>query len=376
MSKENKEIIKSEKKEIAELEKEFDKKLQKYVKTFLVHENLQPEEIEQFIEVAKSQKLDPFKKELHVVVYGKGDYRELSLITGYEVYLRRADLIPDYDYFETEYLGEFGKPDFRCQIKVFSKSKSRPLIHECYFDEFVGRKKDGSVTKFWQKMPRFMIKKVTIGQGLRLAFPNDYKDLPYIKEEIENQIIDVTPEKENNESKLLSIKENMDNDNETPVIMDSTSQELNEDGSKKENSETGSFTTNGSGKIGKNVYTPDNSKKELKKKKASSDKKEKNELFDNEKSPESEKKESSLFDAIEKVKIIFRDERASKLKSLMTKKDKEYFWELATSLFNAKDDKAKDKFRKEYTEEQFRIDMKKIQDYEIEFIKKGGENGK
>ena len=34
-------------------------------------------------------------------------------------------------------------------------------------------------------MPEFMIKKVCIGQGFRLAFPNELGGLPYLQEEIE-----------------------------------------------------------------------------------------------------------------------------------------------------------------------------------------------
>jgi hypothetical protein len=34
-------------------------------------------------------------------------------------------------------------------------------------------------------MPEFMIKKVAIGQGFRLAFPNELGDMPYLVEELE-----------------------------------------------------------------------------------------------------------------------------------------------------------------------------------------------
>ena len=35
--------------------------------------------------------LNPFKREVHVAVYGEGSYRRFSMITGYETYLKRAD---------------------------------------------------------------------------------------------------------------------------------------------------------------------------------------------------------------------------------------------------------------------------------------------
>ena len=50
----------------------------------------EPEKL-QFIEIAQAFKLNPFKREIHVAVYGEGEYRRLSIITGYEVYLKRAE---------------------------------------------------------------------------------------------------------------------------------------------------------------------------------------------------------------------------------------------------------------------------------------------
>ena len=48
----------------------------------------EPEKL-QFIEIAQAFRLNPFKREVHVAVYGEGEYRRLSIITGYEVYLKR-----------------------------------------------------------------------------------------------------------------------------------------------------------------------------------------------------------------------------------------------------------------------------------------------
>lgn len=45
----------------------------------------EPEKL-QFIEIAQAFKLNPFKREIHVAVYGKGEYCRFSIITGYEVF--------------------------------------------------------------------------------------------------------------------------------------------------------------------------------------------------------------------------------------------------------------------------------------------------
>jgi phage recombination protein Bet len=162
------------------------KKIDDYIKTFLTHKNLQPNEIAQFKEVAIALNLNPFKKELHVVAYGQGENRTLSIITGYEVYLRRADEFPQFDGFETEFLGEFGKEDFRCKITIYRNDRKHPTVHEVYFTEVAGRKKEGGLTKFWIKQPRFQLKKCAIAQGMRLAFPNDFDQMPYVEAEMEN----------------------------------------------------------------------------------------------------------------------------------------------------------------------------------------------
>lgn len=62
-----------------------------YLKAFgLASELTEPEKL-QFIEIAQAFRLNPFKREIHVAVFGDGEYRKLSIITGYEVYLKRAE---------------------------------------------------------------------------------------------------------------------------------------------------------------------------------------------------------------------------------------------------------------------------------------------
>ena len=62
-----------------------------YLKAFGLATQLTESEKLQFIEIAQAFGLNPFKREVHVAVYCEGEYRKLSIITGYEVYLKRAD---------------------------------------------------------------------------------------------------------------------------------------------------------------------------------------------------------------------------------------------------------------------------------------------
>jgi len=53
---------------------------------------------------------------------------------------------------------------------VYHKDMSHPIRVEAPYSEYVQRKKDGTVTQFWQKMPITMIIKVAESQALRKAF--------------------------------------------------------------------------------------------------------------------------------------------------------------------------------------------------------------
>jgi len=83
--------------------------------------------------------------------------------------------------------GSLKKRDLIAWVKIYRKDWKMPLYHEVEWDEYVKLKADGvTVTKFWKKMPKTMLKKVVISQGYRLAFPDEMGDLPYIVEEIEH----------------------------------------------------------------------------------------------------------------------------------------------------------------------------------------------
>lgn len=53
------------------------------------------------------------------------------------------------------------------------------------FDEYAGRKKDGSLNSQWAKKPATMIRKVAVVQALREAFPDRFQGL-YAQEEFQN----------------------------------------------------------------------------------------------------------------------------------------------------------------------------------------------
>ena len=166
--------------------------VKKYLVTFGLATDLTPQETEQFIQIATAFQLNPFKREIFAVPYGFGESRKLSLIVGYETYIKRAERSGKLDGWKawTEGEGENAK----AIVEIFRKDWSHSFQHEVFFPEVVQRKKDGSPTSFWAKQPRFQLRKVAISQGFRLAFSDELGGMPYEASELgEESLIPAEP---------------------------------------------------------------------------------------------------------------------------------------------------------------------------------------
>lgn len=148
-----------------------------YLTAFGLASQLTQEEKLQFIEVAQAFRLNPFKREIHVAVYGEGEYRRMSIVVGYQVYLDRAERTGQLDGWRAWVEGQ--GEDMKAFVEIHRKDWHSPFVHEVYWKECVQRKRDGTPTSFWSKMPRFQLKKVAISQGFRLAFPSELGGMPY-----------------------------------------------------------------------------------------------------------------------------------------------------------------------------------------------------
>ena len=148
-----------------------------YLKVFSLASQLTEPEKLQFVKISQAFGLNPFKREVHVAVYGEGEYRKLSIITGYEVYLKRADRTGKLDGWRAWIEGEWAT--MKALVQINRKDWSQPFIREVYWAEAVQKKRDGTPTAFWSKQPRFQLKKVAISQGFRLAFPDELGGMPY-----------------------------------------------------------------------------------------------------------------------------------------------------------------------------------------------------
>jgi hypothetical protein len=135
-----------------------------------------------FIAIAKAFNLNPFKREIHVSKYGD----KASIITGYEVYIKRAERTGLLDGWECITTGSVSLGNLKAILTIYRKDRNRPFIWEADYNEFVQKTSSGSVTQFWQKAS-FMIKKVAISQGFRLCFSDELGGMPYTKEEMPEQ---------------------------------------------------------------------------------------------------------------------------------------------------------------------------------------------
>ncbi|ULQ60402.1 recombinase RecT [Brucepastera parasyntrophica] len=139
-------------------------------------------EKERFIATAVTYQLNPFKRELHARVLFEDGQRRMKLITGYEVYIKKAERTGLLDGWKAcvEGSGE----TLRAVVEIQRKDWSRPFIHEVYWNEAVQHDSSGKVNGFWERMPKFQLKKVAISQGFRLCFSNEIGGIPYDSAEL------------------------------------------------------------------------------------------------------------------------------------------------------------------------------------------------
>jgi phage recombination protein Bet len=159
-----------------------DKQLIGYLDNLGLAQKLTEKEKSTYLEIAKAFGLNPFKREIHVSKYGEN----LSIITGYEVYIKRAERSGQLDGWEATTSGSVASGDLKATVTIWRKDRSKPFVWQAYYDECVQTTRDGRVTQFWQKA-HFMTKKVAISQAFRLCFSDELGGMPYTADEMPQQ---------------------------------------------------------------------------------------------------------------------------------------------------------------------------------------------
>jgi hypothetical protein len=136
-----------------------------------------------YLQISKAFGLNPFKREIYVSKYGEN----LSIITGYEVYIKRAERTGMLDGWSATTEGSVASGDLKAIVTIYRKDRSHPFVWEALYSECVQKTREGKVTKFWEKSA-FMTKKVAISQGFRLCFSDELAGMPYTADEMPENV--------------------------------------------------------------------------------------------------------------------------------------------------------------------------------------------
>lgn len=172
-------------------EEQFEKMALEFLSGYLGGSYLTDSEKIMFAKTARYLGLNPFKREIYCVAYGKDDKRQFALITGYQVYLERAYRSGLLKGWNVEFTGE--GQDLAATIKIQRKDWDEPFTHTVYLKECIqytnkwndkDKRYEKIINSNWANKPRMMLSKVAVGQGFRWCFPTETGDLPYLDEEI------------------------------------------------------------------------------------------------------------------------------------------------------------------------------------------------
>lgn len=156
------------------------------IKNYLISGNkdaVTQQELVMFLNLCKFNRLNPWLKEAYCIKYGS---EAATMVVGISALQKRAEEHPSYDGSEAGIIvyngageinyrkGAFRLPDEKIiggYAEVWRKDRAHSTRAEVSFDEYVGKKKDGTHNAQWASKPATMIRKVALAQALREAFP-------------------------------------------------------------------------------------------------------------------------------------------------------------------------------------------------------------
>lgn len=168
------------------------------IRNYLVSGNgsVTDQEVVMFLNLCRFQHLNPFLREAYLIKFGNSP---ATIVTGKEVFTKRAKRNPSYQGFEAGIivLNEQGEVVNRVGTfkldneklvggwaKVYIEGFTVPTEITVSLDEYIGTKGNGEINAQWSKKPATMIRKVAMVQALREAFPEDFQGM-YSQEEVD-----------------------------------------------------------------------------------------------------------------------------------------------------------------------------------------------
>lgn len=217
---------------------------QNIVRNFLVsgNGNVTDQELVLFINLCRFQHLNPYLKEAHLIKYGNNP---ATMVVGKDAFMKRAKRNEHFRGFEAGVIvmaNETGMLNNRSGAlvlpgetlvggwaKVYVDGYNVPVENVVGFEEYAGRKKDGSLNNQWATKPATMIRKVALVQSLREAFPEDFAGL-YDQSEMGLDSIDETPVPQDVVDKYVTVEHTPAEDVEdVEVVEDADLEELDPD---------------------------------------------------------------------------------------------------------------------------------------------------
>ena len=156
------------------------------VKNYLVSgdkDKVTMQEVVMFMNLCKFNGLNPWLKEAYLIKFGN---EPATIVAGKESFTKKAETNPKFDGFEAgiivvnedqELIYRNGSMKLSGETivggyaEVWRKDRNHSYREEVSFDEYAGRKKDGTLNRQWASKPATMIRKVALVHALREAFP-------------------------------------------------------------------------------------------------------------------------------------------------------------------------------------------------------------
>lgn len=164
-------------------------------------------EVYMFLQLCKAQNLNPFLREAYLIKYGT---TPATIVTGKDTFIKRARGIQQYRGFKAGIIVISNKAVVYREggmlikgeeliggwAEVYRSDLEVPVRAEVTFDEYVGKKSDGTINRQWAEKPATMIRKVALVQAHREAFPDQFEGM-YSPEEmgVEVETIEYTQDK-------------------------------------------------------------------------------------------------------------------------------------------------------------------------------------
>lgn len=162
------------------------------VKNYLTrgNSNINNQEVVQFINICKHNRLNPFLNEAYLIKFGQ---QPAQMIVGKEAYMKRAENHPKFAGMRAGVIIQRGDELLELEgtftlkgdillggwAEVYRDDRKYPYTIKVSMSEF---SKNQST---WKSMPCTMIRKVAIVQALREAFPSNLGGM-YVEDEVEN----------------------------------------------------------------------------------------------------------------------------------------------------------------------------------------------